>query len=204
MSAAAPRPRFVTLGPGTNHDVVTRAYLAFHGLDAAHLRFVAEPDAAVAMIARGEADFLVLCSVHPDAMRITGQNFRRLYIVDTFISPSKTLAVLTRKGVAQPRVLGLFGPTRDYVDASRWEKVVEEKTGSIVTVGDRLLAGDYDSALVYLDYAERYPDRFDVTEVIGSPDDAWVVFGAERAFKDVLLASRESFVAGAVRAARGA
>ena len=199
---AAARPRFVTIGPGTNHDVVARAYLGLHGLDGGHLAFVAMPDAGVAMILRGEADFLLLCSVHPDAARITGENFRRLFIIDTFISPSKTLAVLTRRGVARPRSLGLFGPTRPYVDTSRWEQVVEEQAGSIVTVGEALLRGTYDSALVYLDYAERYPDRFDITEVIGSPDDAWVVFGTQRASTGGVVAAPDSAVARAVREAK--
>jgi hypothetical protein len=198
---ALPRPRLVTIGPGTNHDVVARAYLTFHGLDGGHLGFVALPEQGVAMILRGEADFLLLCSVHPDAARITGENFRRLFIVDTFISPSKTLAVLTRRGVTRPRSIGLFGPTRPYVDTSRWEQVVEEQTGSIVTVGDQLLRGEVDSALVYLDYAERHPERFEIDEIIGSPDDAWVVFGTERAFAGEVVASRDSAVARAIRAA---
>ena len=34
-------PAFVTLGPpGTNHELVTRAYLAFRGIDAARIHLV--------------------------------------------------------------------------------------------------------------------------------------------------------------------
>jgi hypothetical protein len=170
-------------------------------VDQTRLGFFADPDDGVARVKAGEAEFLILCSVHPDAARITAQDFRRFFILDTFISPSKTLAVLTRKGVAQPRSIALFGPTQDYVDTSRWDEVIVETTGSIVTVAERILAGGCDSALLYLEYAERYPDRFDVAELIGSPDDAWLVFGTNRASDGGLVACRDSAVARAVSGA---
>ena len=191
-------PRFVTVGPGTNHDVVARAYLEFHGLDDRHLGFVAEPDEAVAQLLQGNADYFVLCSVHPDAARITGEHWRRVFVVDSFISSSKTLAVLTRRGVVRPRSIGLFAPTRSYLDTSRWSELVVEETGSIVTVGEKLLRGAYDSALVYLEYAERHPDRLEIDEIVGSPDDAWVVFGLHRASDGRLVASEFSTVAAAI------
>lgn len=192
-------PRFLTLGPGTNHELVARAYLDLHGVDQAQLGFFADPDDGVAKVKAGEAAFMILCSVHPDAARITAHDFRRFFIVDTFISPSKTLAVLTRKGVARPRSLALFGPTRDYVDTTRWEEVIVENSGSIVTVAKRILAGGCDAALLYLEYADRHPGFFEVTEVIGSPDDAWLVFGTQRASDGGIVANRDSAVARAVR-----
>jgi hypothetical protein len=191
-------PRFLTLGPGTNHELVARAYLDFHDVDQEQLGFFANPDEGVAKVKAGEADFLILCSVHPDAARITAHDFRHFFILDTFISPSKTLAVLTRKDAARPRSLALFGPTRDYVDTSRWEEVIVETSGSIVTVADRILAGGCDSALLYLEYADRHPGFFEVTEVIGSPDDAWLVFGTRRASTGGVVACRDSLVARAV------
>lgn len=195
--------RILTLGPGTNHDLVARRYCAFHGLDPeAALGFIDEPDEGVRRVLAGEADHLLLCSVHPDAARITAQNFRRLFIVDTFISPSKELAVLTRRGVAAPLSLAVFAPTLDYVDTSRWRDIIVERQGSIVTVAARLLAGGCDSALVYLDYAERYPGRFEVTELIGSPDDAWLIFGRTRAWQGRIVADADSAVGRAATAQR--
>jgi hypothetical protein len=196
------QPRFLTLGPGTNHELVARAYLDFHGVDQAQLGFFADPAEGVARVRAGEAEFIILCSVHPDAARITAEDFRRFFIVDTFISPSKTLAVLARKDVARPRSLAVFGPTRDYVDTSRWEEVIVENTGSIVTVAERILAGGCDAALLYLEYADRHPGFFDVMEVIGSPDDAWLVFGTRRASDGGVVACRDSVVARAISAAR--
>lgn len=195
--------RILTLGPGTNHELVARRYCAFHGLDpVTALGFFEDPDEGVRRVLAGEADHLLLCSVHPDVARVTAQNFRRLFIVDTFISPSKELAVLTRRGVASPRSLALFAPTLDYVDASRWEEVVVERQGSIVNVFARLEEGSVDSALVYLEYMDRHPGRFEVTELVGSPDDAWVVFGTTRAWQGQIVAQADSLVGRAARAAR--
>ena len=56
---------FITLGPGTNHDYVARRYLAFLGLGPEALRFVAAPAEGAALLLRGEADYMILCSVHP-------------------------------------------------------------------------------------------------------------------------------------------
>ena len=185
---------FVTLGPGTNHDVVARAYLDFHGASPEALRFVEDPKEGVRMLREAAADYMILCSVHPDAAEITGRNFREIFVVDSFISPSKTLAILTRVDVAAPRRLGIFAPTVDYTDTSAWDEVIVEAEGSIVAVADRLIAGAYDSALVYLHYAEDHAGMFRIDRVIGSPVDAWVVFGRVKAGDGGLVACRDSAV----------
>ncbi len=192
--------RFVTLGPGTNHDVVARRYLDFHGVDDSVLTFVPTPEEGVDAVLDGRADYLVLCSVHPDAAGITGRHHRRVFIVDTFLSASKPLAVLTRAEVAHPRRLGLFAPTRDYVDTSPWPEVMSETEGSIVRVWQGLRDGAYDSALVYEAYADEHPGRFRVDAAVGSPVDAWVVFGRHAIPGDGFSACRDSAVGRALAA----
>lgn len=39
-----------------------------------------------------------------------GSNFRERFVVDTFISPSQTLAILTRKDVGKPETISLVSP----------------------------------------------------------------------------------------------
>jgi hypothetical protein len=195
--------RFVTLGPATNHDMVGRLYLEKHGIPQDSLAFVDDPYAGVAQVMAMEADYLILCSVHPDAAPITGRYFRELFIVDTFISASKTLAVLRRKGASRGR-LGVFEPTASYVDPSAWSDVAIERKGSLVTLSQRLLAGAYDAALVYLEIADQNPGLFEIEDVIGSPDDVWIVFGRERATSDGPGIHRDSAVARAWRAERAA
>jgi hypothetical protein len=115
-----------------------------------------------------------------------------VFIVDTFISPSLPLAVLTRADVDNPRSIGVLHPaTTDYIDTSKWEQVTKITTGSLHTVADGLLKGRYDSGLVYLNYARRYPGQLRVDQEIGSPDDAWLVLGRKRTFAEPILAWKD-------------
>ncbi len=106
------RITFTTLGPpGTNHEFVTRKYLGFHGLTAtADLQLSASVDEAVERIRAGTADYFVLCSVHPNTPRAVGRHYREMFVVDSFISPSLPLAVLTRADIEHPTSIGVLHP----------------------------------------------------------------------------------------------
>ncbi len=185
---------FATLGPsGTNHELVTRRYIDFHKIDAAEVVLVEDFNSAIDRLTAGEVDYVIQCAVHPDTPRTLGANFRDVFAVDAFISSSKDLAIVTRNDVSIPKSIGIVLPsTEKYVDLSRWSKV--HAGPSIPVVFDNLLKGSYDSALVYREYADRYPDRVQIDDVIGSPDDVWIVYGRERASKGGLLAWPESAV----------
>jgi hypothetical protein len=184
---------FATLGPsGTNHEFVARKYIAFHELHDATLRLSDTATAGAEAVRDGAADYFILCAVHPDTPKIVGSFCREVFIVDTFISPSLPLAVLTRADVDRPRSIGVLHPaTTGYIDTSKWEVVTKITTGSLHTVADGLLKGRYDSGLVYLNYAQRYPGRLRVDQEIGSPDDAWLVLGRKRTYSDPILACRD-------------
>jgi hypothetical protein len=193
---------FGTLGPeGTNHDYVTKRYLEFHGLKDAKIRLFGNFDAAVAAIESKEIDYLLQCAVHPDTPRVMGTNFKTLFVVDTFISSSQTLAVLTRSDVEHPRSIALVSPATDgYADLSAWTERIP-----VVSIPDgfeRMMAGECDSALVYLSYRNRYADALKVENVIGSPDDAWIVYGRERVAGDHIVADKTSPVAAQFAALR--
>jgi len=184
----------VTLGPdGTNHALVAAKYLAFHGLPAEALRLVATIDGGLEEVRGGTADYLIVCAVHPDAPRAVGRYFREVFVVDAFISPSRPLAVLSRTEVAVPKSIGILHPaTSDYVDTTKWQRVDRITTGSLHDVAKGLLDGRYDSGLVYLSYAEAYPDRLRVDEELGSPDDAWLVLGRQRTYSHPIQAWPDS------------
>jgi hypothetical protein len=94
--------------------------------------------------------------------------------------------------VDKPRSIGVLHPaTTDYIDTSKWEQVTKITTGSLHTVADGLLKGRYDSGLVYLNYAHRYPGQLRVDQEIGSPDDAWLVLGRKRTFVEPVLAWKD-------------
>jgi hypothetical protein len=187
--------RFATLGPGgTNHELVTQRYIDFHKLKETQIIPVGDFSVAAQMLKDGEVDYVVQCAVHPDTPNTLGNNFRRIYVVDTFISPSKDLAVLTRKDVDNPKTIGAILPaTEGYADLSRWETKVPMY--SIPVIVDKMLAGDLDSGLVYLEYVERYPGKFRIDQVIGSPDDAWIVYGLQRTYKEGVQAWADSPIA---------
>lgn len=185
--------RFVTLGPGTNHEVVARRYLAFHG--AGELVFASSSAEALAMLRDGRADWYILCAVHPSTPDVVGQFHAGVYVVDTFIAPSKPLAILTHADIARPRSIGLFTPVAFYADVSAWADHVPITDGSLVEVGAALLARAFDSALVYAEFADAHPGRFRVDAAVESPDDAWLVLGRSRAAgPDGLIARRDSAV----------
>ncbi|RQZ27001.1 hypothetical protein DIE16_32160 [Burkholderia sp. Bp9090] len=182
---------FGTLGPsGTNHEYVTHRYIDFHEIDG-EVRLFNNFDDAMAAFDSQEIDFLIQCAVHPDTPRVMGSNFHSRFVVDTFISPSQTLAVLTRKEVVKPQTISLVSPaTDDYADLSSYSKLIPAV--SIPFAFERLMKGECDSALVYLYYYEANPEALRVDATIGSPDDAWVVYGRQRVVGDQIVADRKS------------
>lgn len=185
--------RFATLGPaGTNHDLVTRNYLAFHGLADAGVVLIDDFFEGLAMMAGGRADFMVQVAVHPDCAAVVSKAHfdYGIHIVDTFISPSKELGILTRAEVARPRTLALQPATGGYADLRAWPEHVP--AGSIMRVAEGLLDAAWDSGLAALELAERHPGRFRVDAVIGTVDDPWLVYGRNRVAGAGLVAWPES------------
>ncbi len=172
-------PRFGTLGPeGNNHDYVTRRYIRFHKLSGAVVSVYSDFDQAFAALARDELDFIVQVAVHPAVAKTVARHRDWAFLIDAFISSSQVMVVATRREVERPRSLGLQPATGCYVDAGRWERLVP--MASTVSVGDGLLEGRFDSGITLQAFAERHGDVLCIDEVIGTVDDAWLVYGRER------------------------
>ena len=169
-----------TLGPtGTNHELVVHRYMATLGIEDYTVHFVDTFTTAVDDLVAGRVDTIVQCAVHPETPRVLGENFRRIFAVDSFIADSQELGILTRRDVEDPKTLGILLPAnRDYTDVSRWEEL--RNVGSLPTIAAMLLAGEIDAGLTYTSFAARHPDVLRVDEVIGSPDDVWIVYAQER------------------------
>lgn len=188
--------KVATLGPsGTNHELVTKRYLAFRGIRDAEVVLVPGFDDATRGLLGGEFDFIVQCAVHPATPQTMGTHFAEMFAADCFISPSKDLAVLTRTEVERPRTICLLRPaTESYIDVSQWEEVIGGTSLPLIFEG--LLAGRYDSALVYLEYAAQYPDRVRVDQELGSPDDVWIVYSRERTSNGLIQACADAPITG--------
>ena len=116
-------PNFVTLGPaGTNHEFVTGKYLEYRGLKNAQIKLIDDFLAGLAMINNGKADYMIQVAVHPECANVVAKaHFKYgIHVIDTFISPSKELGIVTRRGIKTPKTLALQSATIKYIDGKSW------------------------------------------------------------------------------------
>jgi hypothetical protein len=189
MGASAeqqPEATFVTLGPeGTCHERAVKEYAHFQGVENYEIELIDDFFDGLEKI-RGKSDwFLVQCSAHTLVGDVTERYWREVFVVDTFIYPTKALAVLTRREVERPRTLGLVPCTSGYVDLDEWEETIGVQSKPIVA--EELLRGEYDSGLTHLEHAEFHPDRLRVDLEIGEIDTTWVVYGTAKRFQGEVI-----------------
>jgi hypothetical protein len=192
----------VTLGPaGTCHERAARAYMSFQGIDDYEVELISDFLDGLERIRGREDAFLIQCSAHPKVHEVTERHWMEVFVVDTFIYPTKALAVLTRREVDKPRSLGLVPATAGYIDRDEWEEIVDVQSKPIVA--EELLAGRYDSGLTHHEHLEEHPDMLRLDLDIGEIDTTWVVYGTKKRFEgDVIgIPSRELFGAAAQPAA---
>jgi len=182
-------PIFITLGPsGTCHENALLHYLAFQQIDSFEIVLVPDLLEAIDRVRDEENTFLVQCSAHLQVHLVTERHHREVFVVDSFLYPTKELALLVRRDAEQPRTLGIVSATRGYTDLTRWETLVEESSKPIVA--RNLLAGSYDAGLTHLHYAEEHPDVLRVEEHYGAVDTTWVVYGPRKRFNGAVIGQR--------------
>jgi hypothetical protein len=178
-------PRIVTLGPtGTCHERASRAYMEFQGVETYEVEFIEDFFYGLELVRGEENAFLIQCSAHPLVHKVTERYWDEVFVVDTFIYPTKALAVLSRREVEEPRTLGLVPATAGYIDEADWEIV---DVVSKPVVARELLEGRYEAGLTHLEYAERFPEQLRVVEEIGEIDTTWVVYGTRKRFRGELI-----------------
>jgi hypothetical protein len=172
----------VTLGPeGTCHERAVRRYMEFQGIDDFAVSFIADFLDGLELIRGREDAFLIQCSAHPKVHEVTERHWREVFVVDTFIYPTKHLVVLTRREVERPRSLGIVPATKGYVDLSQWEEIVDVVSKPVV--GGVLLAGREDSGLTHLEHFEEHRDQLRLDLDIGEIDTTWLVYGTRKRFE---------------------
>jgi hypothetical protein len=184
----------VTLGPeGTCHERAVRQYMAFQGVEDFQVEFIGDFFDGLERIRGRENAFLVQCSAHPQVHEVTERHWQEVFVVDTFIYPTKALAVLSRRDVERPRSLGLVPATAGYIDRGSWETIVDVQSKPIVA--EELLEGRYDAGLTHLEHLEPHRDVLRLDLEIGEIDTTWVVYGTRKRFQgDVIgIPSRELF-----------
>jgi hypothetical protein len=176
----------VTLGPeGTCHERAAVRYMAFQGVDDFEIELIGDFFDGLEMIRGREDAFLIQCSAHPKVHEVTERYWSEVFVVDTFIYPTKALAILRRREVEQPRSLGLVPATAGYIDASEWPEIVDVQSKPIVA--EELLAGRYEAGLTHLEHLASHPDELCLVQEIGEIDTTWVVYGTQKRFRGDLI-----------------
>jgi hypothetical protein len=176
----------VTLGPtGTCHERAAIEYMGFQGVEDFEIELIGDFFDGLERIRGKDNAFLVQCSAHPKVHEVTERYWAEVFVVDTFIYPTKALAVLSRREVERPRTLGLVPATAGYVDQADWDEIVDVQSKPVVAA--ELLAGRYEAGLTHLEYAALHPDELRVDLEIGEIDTTWVVYGTTKRFKGEVI-----------------
>jgi hypothetical protein len=186
-------PTFITLGPkGTCHENALLHYLAFQGIEDFELVLVEDLLGAIERVREEPNTFLVQCSAHVQVHLVTERYYQEVFVIDTFLYPTKELSLLVRTDVRQPQSLGIVSATRGYLDLGRFQTIIDEPSKPVV--GRHLLAGRYDAGLTHLHYAREHPDELRVAEVYGAVDTTWVVYGRQKRFRGHVIARRNPWL----------
>lgn len=187
---------FITLGPeGTCHERAVRRYAEFQGLGEVELELITDFFDGLKRLRGRDDAFLVQCSAHPLVHEITEKHWTEVFVVDTFIYPTKHLVLLSRREVERPRSIGIVPATKGYVDLSRWDEVIDVVSKPVVA--EELLRGEYDSGLTHLEHVEEHGDELRLDLDIGEIDTTWVVYGTQKRFRGEVIGipSAELFAA---------
>ena len=176
----------VTLGPGgTCHERAAIEYMAFQGVEGFAIELIDDFFDGLEWIRGKENAFLVQCSAHPKVHEVTERYWAEVFVVDTFIYPTKALAVLSRREAERPRTLGLVPATAGYIDPTAWEEIIDVQSKPIVAA--ELLAGRYEAGLTHLEHLAAHPDELRLVEEIGEIDTTWIVYGTKKRFEGEVI-----------------
>src|SRR3954454_9021172 len=176
----------ITLGPeGTCHERAVQRYLEFQGVGEYRIELITDFFDGLELLRETPNAFLVQCSAHPKVHEITEKYWREVFVVDTFIYPTKHLVLLSRRDVEVPRSIGIVPATKGYVDLSQWEEIIDVVSKPVV--GEELLAGRYDSGLTHIEHLQEHADELRLDLDIGEIDTTWVVYGNAKRFRGEVI-----------------
>ncbi len=183
------RPTFITLGPsGTCHENALRHYLDFQGVTEFDLELVDDLLDAIGGVRDRTNTFLVQCSAHVQVHLVTERYHEDVFVIDTFIYPTKELGLIVRRDAERPTSLGIVSATRGYLDLSLWEQVIEQPSKPVVAAN--LLAGRFDAGLTHVHHAVEHPEILKLVEYYGAVDTTWVVYGRYKRFRGLVIGQR--------------
>jgi hypothetical protein len=195
------RATFITLGPaGTCHENALQHYLSFQGVTPGEVILVEDLLDAIGRVREEPNTFLVQCSAHVQVHLVTERYHEEVFVIDTFIYPTKELGLVFRNDVSEHKSLGIVSATRGYLDLSRFETIVDQPSKPVVA--RNLLDGRFDAGLTHVHYAEEYPEQLRLVEYYGAVDTTWVVYGRHKRFTGDVIGMRAPWLFAAEQQAR--
>jgi hypothetical protein len=183
------RPTFITLGPeGTCHENALRRYLEFQEVGDFDLVLVEDLLGAIGRVREQPNTFLVQCSAHVQVHLVTERYHEEVFVIDTFIYPTKELGLVFRTDVDEHRSLGIVSATRGYLDLGRFDSIIDQPSKPVVA--RNLLDGKFDAGLTHVHYAEEHPEQLRLVEYYGAVDTTWVVYGRRKRFVGDVIGQR--------------
>ncbi len=184
------RPTFITLGPsGTCHENALLHYLEFQGLTSFELVLVEDLLEAIGQVREQPFTFLVQCSAHVQVHLVTERFHEEVFVVDTFIYPTKALSLLVRtRRRRAPRASGSSRPPA----ATSTSRVFPQWWTSPPSRSSPATCwrAAYDAGLTHVHHAEEHPDVLRVEEYYGPVDTTWVVYGPRKRFRGDVIGQR--------------
>src|ERR1041384_6363988 len=90
------RVTVITLGPeGPCHERAVQGYLDFQGVQEYEIVLITDFFDGLEILRETPGAFLVQCSAHPKVHEITEKYWTEIFVVDTFIFPTKHLVLLS-------------------------------------------------------------------------------------------------------------
>jgi hypothetical protein len=168
--------RIVTLGPeGSCHENATMNFLSHHNILDYQIIFVNDLLDGIEQIRNGNADYVIQCSAHVNVHLVTEKYHNEIVVTDTFIYPTKEIALLENADVASPDTIGLVKACEGYLGDIKYPNIVSEITKPIV--GENMLKRKYDAGITYLHYHLDNPGFFRVKKYVGKVITTWLVYG---------------------------
>ncbi|HEY2631120.1 MAG TPA: hypothetical protein VGI26_01945 [Solirubrobacteraceae bacterium] len=183
------KPIFITLGPvGTCHEYALLRYLEFQGLEDAQVELVGDLLDGLERVRELPNAYLVQCSAHPDVHHATERYRQEVFVIDTFMFPAKEMGLISRRGVSDPRSLGVVPAAMGYPDLTQFDTVVQEPANPIVA--RELLAGKYEAGVTFVEFGEAHTEELRVVDRYGEVDTTWLVYGTRRRYQGELIGTR--------------
>lgn len=174
--------RIATLGPeGTCHDNAVKNYIKYQKLvdNNTSITYINNFEDAVVLLKNGDVDYIIQNCAHPQVGLLNEKYRNEIYMIDSFVFPTKSMGIIKKKNWKEGRNLGMMPATINYICKEEWNDLIYESSNPLVEQG--LLEGKYGYGITFLEAVDRHPEELELVENFGGPiDTGWIVYGKKK------------------------